>query len=330
MPLISSDALFEKMTQGLVRNGVSQTNALSVARALCQAQIDGQGGHGVSRICSYAAQAASGKVDGQATPRIATQQGGVVHIDAADGFAYPALDLAIQTLAILTPQQGIACAGIFNSHHFGVAGRTVERLAENGLIGIICGNAPAAMAPWGGSSPLFGTNPLAFACPRIEHEPLVIDLSLSEVARGKVMLAAKEGRDVPISWGKDASGQPTHDPHKIIGGGTMTPMGGAKGAALALMVEILSSALIGANFSKDATSFFDAEGPPPRVGQLILAIDPEAFGGQQFQARVETLLSLVLEQNGTRLPGTTRMENRKLPEVQLSEALLNDLNSLSD
>ena len=325
MPFLSPSELTKALSKRLTDAGVSTENANSVARALCQAQLDGQGGHGVSRIASYAAQAVSGKVNGQATPTILNRQGGLIRIDAQNGFAYPALDLAIETLTDSSNEYGIMAVGITRSHHFGVAGWTVERLAKLGLIGIICGNAPAAMAPWGGSEALFGTNPLAFACPRRNSDPLVIDLSLSEVARGKVMLAQKEGRAIPDTWGKDKAGNPTTDPNDIIDGGTMTPMGGVKGASLALMVEILSSALVGANFSSDATSFFHAEGAPPNVGQLIIAINPKAMGDLGFTERVEILLHNMQSQAGVRLPGTRRLNNRKAKKIEISDVLFNDL-----
>ena len=325
MQSLTRDELKTLLHLRLTQSGVSPKNAESVANALCQAQVDGHEGHGVSRIASYVAQVQSGKVNGQANPTIVFNHGGMIRIDAQNGFAYPALDLAIQVLINNSNSHGISAVGITQSHHFGVAGWTVERLAQNGLIGIICGNAPAAMAPWGGSKALFGTNPLAFACPRASVDPLVIDLSLSEVARGKVMVAQKEGRRIPDTWGKDKSGAPTDDPSAILKGGTMTPMGGVKGASLALMVEILSSALIGANFSVNATSFFDADGDAPNVGQLIIAINPQAMGDLNFVLRVEELLAMMLSQPGVRLPGTRRMQNRAKSRIELSEVLFKEL-----
>ena len=154
---------------------------------------------------------------------------------------------------------GIAAAGFTRSHHFGVVGYHVERLAEAGLVALAFGNTPKAIAPWGGSRPLFGTNPVAFAAPLRGRPPIVIDLALSQVARGKILTAAQKGEPIPDGWAVDEQGQPTTDAAAALKG-ALQPIGGAKGAALALMVEVLGVALTGASFGFEASSFFDAEG----------------------------------------------------------------------
>jgi (2R)-3-sulfolactate dehydrogenase (NADP+) len=203
---------------------------------------------------------------------------------------------------------------VANSHHFGMAGFHVEQPARRGLVALAFGNSPAAIAPWGGGKPLFGTNPIAFACPRLRGEPpLVIDLSLSKVARGKVMLAAQRGEPIPEGWALDAEGRPTTDAKAALAG-AMLPMGEAKGAALVMMVEILAAALTGSHFGHEASSFFDSAGGPPRVGQFFLLVDPARFGGDGFGARVEELCAAILAQPGTRIPGGRRLELRARAE----------------
>jgi (2R)-3-sulfolactate dehydrogenase (NADP+) len=323
----TQDELTALMTQALERHKVSHTNAQSVATALAQAQCDGQAGHGVSRIKSYCLQAQSGKVNGMATPAVVAQTQAAVRIDAANGFAFAAIDLALDELVKRSQTQGIACASITRSHHFGVAGWHVERLAMQGMVGLIVGNSPAAIAPQGGAKPLFGTNPIAFAAPMQDDAPLVIDLSLSQVARGKVMVAAKEGQSIPEGWGLDIHGNPTTDPHAVLAG-SMLPMGQAKGAALVLMVEILSAALAGANFGFEASSFFEAEGEPPGVGQTLLCFNPDLMSGGAFATRLETLLAAILVQDGTRLPGSRRLTQREQAQtagITLSSTLYDEL-----
>ena len=134
-------------------------------------------------------------------------------------------------------------------------------------------NTPGAIAPWGGATAVFGTNPIAFACPLPDAAPIVVDLSLSKVARGNILAARQKGERIPEGWALDAAGKPTTDPQAALAG-TMLPLGDAKGTALALMVELLAAGLTGANYAAEATSFLDAEGPPPGTGQLIIAIDP--------------------------------------------------------
>ncbi|MDJ0608493.1 MAG: Ldh family oxidoreductase [Kiloniellales bacterium] len=310
---LSVPALEDLGVRILTRHGVSAANAAAVTRALVAAEIDGKKGHGASRLPSYAAQAASGKVDGGAVPTCARVGAAGLRIDAGHGFAYPALELAIEELGALAPRSAVAAAAVTRSHHFGQAGYHVEALAGKGLIGLVFGNSPKAIAPWGGRDGIFGTNPIAFAAPRTGAAPLVIDLSMSKVARGKIMVAAKEGKPIPEGWALDAEGRPTTDAEAAMAG-TMVPLGEAKGAALAVMVEVLAAALTGANLGFEASSFFSAEGPPPGVGQFLLAFDPAAFSGGGFAERLETLLAAMLAQDGVRLPGSRRLEARARAE----------------
>ena len=314
----------------LEHHNTCEENALSVAKALVAAEADGQRGHGLSRVPSYAAQAASGKVNGRATPIVVDNKPAAIRIDAANGFAFPAFDLAIKELTNLTAEAGMAAASIFRSHHFGQAGYHAERLAENGLVALVFGNSPQAIAPWGGNKGVFGTNPIAFAAPRANGLPLLIDLSLSKSARGKVMLAQQKGESIPEGWALDEHGQPTTDPDAALKG-TMLPMGDAKGAALVMMVEILAVGLSGANYGYEATSFFTAEGEPPGVGQLILAFDPVFFSGGSFTTRLEDLVHEILQQDNTRIPGSGRSVLRDKAQqqgLQIPANLMEQLNTL--
>ena len=305
----SWNALEELAQDALQRCGARPDVARSVARALIAAEADGQYGHGLRRLESYCPQVKAGKVDGTAEPELTETAGATARVDARCGFAYPALELAVDWLAGRTPSTGVAAAGIFHSHHCGVAGHWMERLAEKGLVGLMFANTPSAMAPAGGTTPLFGTNPIAFAAPRGDGSPVVVDLSLSKVARGKIMAARQKGEAIPEGWAIDKDGQPTTDPAAALAG-AMVPIGDAKGAALALMVEVLAAGLTGANFSHQASSFLDARGAPPATGQLLLAFAPGALGGEGFTARMEALCEAVLSQPGTRLPGASRAEGR--------------------
>ncbi|MEM9343681.1 MAG: Ldh family oxidoreductase [Pseudomonadota bacterium] len=290
--------------------GVTDASAWSVARALVAAEVDGQKGHGFSRIVAYAAQVQSGKVAGDAEPRVAERKAAMIRVDAGHGFAFPAMDLAIDELAGMVANAGMAAAAIWRSHHCGQLGAHVERLAERGFAALMVANTPKAMAPWGGHAALFGTNPIAFAAPRADRPPLVIDLSLSKVARGKVMAASRTGDPIPEGWALDVEGNPTTDP-KAAMAGTMIPAGDAKGAALALLVEVLAATLTGAKHSNEATSFFDAEGAPPGVGQFLVAFET----GSGFAERLEELLSEIAGQ-GARVPGTRRLEARARVEAE--------------
>jgi (2R)-3-sulfolactate dehydrogenase (NADP+) len=316
----------------LVACNTSEVNARSVARALTQAEIDGQKGHGLSRVPSYAAQAKAGKVDGHAVPEARRTRPGSLMVDCRHGFAFPAFDLVIAQLPALAAANGIAAAGFTRSHHFGVAGRHVERLAEAGLVALAFGNTPQAMAPWGGRRPLFGTNPIAFAAPLGSRPPLVVDMALSQVARGKILTAAQKGEAIPEGWAVDEQGRPTTDAKEALKG-ALQPIGGAKGAALALVVEVLAVALTGARFGFEASSFFDAEGPPPGVGQLLVALDPGAFGGTEaFAERMASLAGMIQGNGDARLPGERRLALRQKAAregVSVDSKLLADVRALA-
>jgi (2R)-3-sulfolactate dehydrogenase (NADP+) len=298
------------VAKALEASNVDPQNAGSVARALVAAEAAGQGGHGLRRLPAYAAQARAGKVDGHAKPSSTQPTPAGLRVDAQHGFAYPALDLAVQDLPAITKRQGIAFAAIGRSHHAGVMGLTVERLADAGLVAMMFANTPAAMAAWGGKAPVYGTNPIAFAAPLPGADPIVIDLAMSKVARGKIMAAQLKGVDIPSGWAMDRNGEATTDPAEALAG-TMMPLGEAKGAALALMVEILAAALTGANYSFEASSLFDDKGHPPSLGQMIIAIDPKASSGSDTAARLAMLAAELTSDPGVRLPGRRGQNSRR-------------------
>ena len=327
MPTLSLAEAHDLVARALLRCATSEANATVVARALVAAEADGLKGHGLSRVPSYAAQAKVGKIDGCAQQFVTRPKPAVVAVDAAHGFAFPALDAAVAVLPDVARAQGVAVASIRRSHHAGAAGHPVERLAEAGLVALLFANTPAAMAPWGGSRGLFGTNPIAFACPLPDRAPIVVDLSLSKVARGNILAAKQRGEAIPEGWALDASGRPTTDPEAALAG-TMAPLGDAKGTALALMVELLAAGLTGAVYAADASSFLDAEGPPPGTGQLIIALDPGSLGGEGAAGRFVALAEAIEEQAGARLPGARRLENRARAEREglvVAEGLLAEI-----
>jgi (2R)-3-sulfolactate dehydrogenase (NADP+) len=305
------------------RYGCNPQNAASVAQALVDAEMDGLNGHGLSRLSSYRGMLESGKVDGKANCIGERTAPGVLSVDASRGFAYPAIDLAVDLLPDIANGQGIAAAAIRRSNHAGAIGHPVERLARKGLVALMFANSPGAMAPWGGRTPVFGTNPIAFSAPLTGSDPIVIDLSLSRVARGTLLTAKQKRQRIPEGWALDPDGNPTNDPDAGLAG-TMLPMGDAKGAALALMVEVLSACIPGARLAFEASSFLDKKGPPPETGQFIIAISSNVFGENHFSARIIALAAAINEQAGARLPGSRRFKLRaenRARGIQLPEEI---------
>jgi (2R)-3-sulfolactate dehydrogenase (NADP+) len=311
MPTRSITELTTLATDALMRAGASREMAASTAQALVAAEARHLASHGLARVPQYCSHLRSGRVDGQAVARVHQTRPAALLVDAADGLAFPACDLAVREAIRAARACGAAFAGVTNSHHAGAAARHLEPVAAAGMVGLAFSNSPGAMPAWGGKRPLFGTNPIAAVFPRrarpgMEQQPLVIDLSLSEVARGKLMVAAREGRSIPEGWALDKDGNPTTDPRAGMEG-MMLPAGGVKGAMLALVVELLCCALTGAAFGFEADSFFPAEGNRPRIGQAFMVVDPGALAGDDaFHERIETLVAAMLADEDVRLPGARR------------------------
>jgi (2R)-3-sulfolactate dehydrogenase (NADP+) len=308
MPLFDLTELTRVAAQALRRAGANDEMAAITAEALVEAEAQGLASHGVSRVAQYATHLRNGRVDGTAIPGIVRSKRGALLVDARSGLAFPACRLAVAQASERATILGVAFAGVTNSHHFGVAAHHLAPVAAAGMAGLAFGNSPAAMPPAGGKRPLFGTNPIAAVFPRASGAALTIDLALSEVARGQVMMAAKRGEPIPLGWALDRDGVPTTDAQAALTG-SMLPMGGAKGAMLALVVELLACALTGAAMGFEADSFFVDEGNRPRLGQAFLVLDPDALAGRGvYLERVEALVAIMLEEPGVRLPGHRRDE----------------------
>lgn len=325
LPLSEAQAL---VAGALQRAGASEAMARSTARALVLAESQGIGSHGLSRVAQYATHLGNGRADGAAVPVVRARKGGALVVDAAEGLAFPACDLAVAEAMAAAREHGIAIAGVVRSHHCGVLVDHLRPVAAAGLVGLGFANSPSAMPAAGGRHAIFGTNPVAAIFPRQAADPLMIDLSLSEVARGKVALAAKDGKPIPLGWALDAEGNPTTDAKAALNG-SMLPLGAVsspKGAMLALVVELLVTALIGANFGFEASSFFVDEGNRPGIGQTFVVIDPGALAGSAgYLARVEVLVAEMLRDDGVRLPGVRREQLRHKAEaegIEVSDALI--------
>ncbi|MGA0025005.1 MAG: Ldh family oxidoreductase [Burkholderiales bacterium] len=305
MPGLSLAELTDLATRALKRAGASKAMAVSTAQALVAAEAEGLSGHGLSRVGLYAQHLREGRADGKAKPKIIRKTGATCLIDAGGGLAFPAAALAVSEVIKRARRSGIAFTGVTNSHHFGAAAYHLAPVAAAGMVGLAFTNSPAAINAWGGRKAFFGTNPVAAIFPRKAAAPVVIDLSLTEVTRGKIMLMAKEGKPIPPGWAVDRDGNPTTDAQAALTG-SLTAIGGVKGTALALMVEALCVALTGAALSRENDSYFEP-GNKPRIGHAILAIDPAALAGTEtYHARMEDMITAMLADEGVRLPGARR------------------------
>lgn len=331
MPDVSIPELTDLATRALKRAGASKTMATATAQALVVAEAEGLSGHGLSRVALYAQHLREGRADGRAKPKLVRKTGATCLIDAGGGLAFPAAALAVKEAIKRAQRHGIAFAGVTNSHHFGAAAYHLAPIAAAGMAGIALTNSPAAINAWGGKKAFFGTNPIAAIFPRRNAAPVVIDLSLTEVTRGKIMLMAKEGKPIPPGWAVDRDGNPTTSAQAALTG-SLTAIGGVKGAALALMVEALCVALTGAALSRENDSYFEP-GNKPCIGHALIAIDPRALAGADtYYARMEDMIAAMLADEGVRLPGARRQQaiaQARAVGIAIAENLHQELRKLA-
>lgn len=288
----------------LMNAGCNDENADAVAECVFQAERHGAHSHGLFRMPGYLASLKSGKVNGTAAPKLSNPKPAVLAVDGDGGYAPLAHRTMAKPLAELADTQGVAVGALTNTFHFAALWQEVEMLADQGVIAIACTAFKPALPPAGGSRPLYGTNPLAFAWPRDGDRPLVFDQASAVMARGEVMIAAREGHTLPEGVGITAEGKPTTDPNEILKG-ALLPFGGYKGASIALMIELLAGALIGEQMSFEAAQTDNNDGGPPRGGEFILAISRLHDGAG---TSAEALFAKMLEQEGVRLPADRRRQ----------------------
>lgn len=326
-----AQSLLQLACTALERAGANHRMAEAAARHLVRAEAQGLPTHGLSRVPFYCGMLRGGRADGAAQPIMVAERAGACLIDNRDGLPYVSAQWAVEEAIQRARRNAIAFAGIRNSGHVGVLGIHVEAIAQAGMVGFGFTNSPAAMPPWGGKKPLFGTNPMAAAFPRPGKAPIIVDLALTTVVRGRIMMAMKRGERIPEGWALDRNGKPTTDPKEAIEHGSLFPIGGAKGAMLALVFELICAALTGAAIGPEADSFFSEEGNRPRIGQAFMAIDPGALAGMKtYWERTEAVVCAMLSDPEVRLPGARRFaaEESARKGIEVPDDLLAQIEKL--
>ncbi|MEM7081733.1 MAG: Ldh family oxidoreductase [Pseudomonadota bacterium] len=328
---LSVDQIRALAAECLIRHGCNETNANAVATTIAHAERDGCHSHGLMRLAGYVAALDSGKVNGHANPRTMQIAPAVLRVDGDGGFAPLALAESRDEFIALTQHTGIAAMGIANTHHFAALWAEVEPLATAGLCAMACVSYKPAVIPAGGQQPLYGTNPMAFGWPRKDAPPVLFDQASAVMARGEVMLAAREGHTLPEGVGVDKAGQPTTDPNAILDGALLA-FGGHKGSSIAMMIELLAGPLIGEVLSLEAAANDNNDGGPPRGGEFLLAMDPSRFGDADGWAdHAEALFARISAQPGARLPSSRRYEARATAlrnGVEISRAVHDKIRAL--
>lgn len=289
MPTVDAAKLKRFAADILKAAGISDEDAEVNAECLILANLRGVDSHGVLRLIQYVNSIKDGHINPRPNVRIVSRRGvtGIVDADGGYGFrpSYMAVDLAVE----LAEEMGAGVVAVRNSHHYGMGAIYPMRAAEKGFIGFITTTSQAILSPPGGRRPVVGNNPIAWAVPRRKPlPPIVLDMALSQVAFGRIRLAAAEGRPIPEGWAFDRQGRPTTDAAEALSAGLLAPVGGHKGYGLSVISELIAGVMTGSPFGFNSDAHANAKGG---VGHLVMAIRPDFFiDEQEFYQQVEELV----------------------------------------
>ena len=288
----------------LIGNGVSHSNATIVARCLVEADLRGVDTHGMNRIPSYMARIRQGVLDPKASPTLRQVTPAVAQVDGHNGFGFLAAHMGMAAAIRMAQDVGIGMVSVKHSNHFGMSAWVVQQALDAGMMSLVFTNSSPALPVWGGKSKLMGVSPIACGAPGGKGRPFIVDMAPSVAARGKIYKAKRRGEKIPKDWALDAEGKQTDDPAKALEG-VMLPMGGPKGSALAVMMDVFSGVLSGSAFAGHVTNPYDPS-KPADVGHFLVAIKPDLFMGlEEFKERMDYLYQRVI--GSDRMAGVDRI-----------------------
>ncbi len=332
--LRSASSLCAFATAVLERAGMQLDEAETIASFLVEANLRGVDGHGVLRLPQYVASIRAGEINTRPAVTV-RRRGATAVVDAGGGYGFTPSALGMQTAISIAGELGAGVVTVANSHHFGMASFYALRAAESGYIGIALSNTVAVLPAPGGLAPLVGNDPIAIAVPREHDEPVFVDLALSKASWGKISLSAARDEPIPRGWAYDRHGRETTDAAEALAANLLVPIGGAKGFALATLLELLTGALSGSPVGPAADGHSHRAGG---CGHLLIALDPESFGDRaRFASSVEQLAaafarSPTIDGAPARLPGSRNAATRakRMEEgVPMSEDVRVKLNELA-
>ncbi|KAF9695625.1 hypothetical protein EKO04_006408 [Ascochyta lentis] len=288
----------------LVGNGVSKDNAIIVAKCLIEADLRGVDTHGINRIPSYMARIREGVLDPAASPTLHRVTPVVAQVDGHNGFGFLAAHMGMAAAIDMAKEFGMGMVSVKHSNHFGMSAWVVQQALDAGMMSLVFTNSSPALPVWGGKSKLMGVSPIACGAPAGKGRPFIVDMAPSVAARGKIYKALRRGEKIPGDWALDKDGQQTQDPAKALEG-VMLPMGGPKGSAIAIMMDVFSGVLSGSAFAGHVTNPYDPS-KPADVGHFLVAIKPDLFMSiEEFKERMDYLYQRVV--GSDRMSGTDRI-----------------------
>ncbi len=316
----------------LIAYGLAPHVAESSARQITMADAWGRGSHGLLRLPHYLRRISAGGIDKESKLTTIKDKGPVLSLDGNGGMGHYQASQASALATERAENYGVSVVSVANSNHCGVLGLYVLDMVSRGFIGLAFTNGPAVMPAWGGNKAILSTSPLACGIPA-KPRPAIIDLATSTVARGRIAQAAAKEEEIPDGWAFDANGDPTNDAKAALFG-MLAPMAGAKGFALALMVEALTGGLVGPSLSNDVADPLSLNdiSRPQGLSHLLIAIDPSAFSDDNgASSRLDRMAEQVISTNG-RLPGTSRPlpdEVTDTTEVEVADSVASEIIQLA-
>lgn len=284
-----------RLVQDILKgNGVSAENAATVAQCLVAADLRGVDTHGMNRIPSYMERIRQGVLDAGAQPELKQVTPVVAQVDGRNGFGFVAAHMGMAAAIDAAKVYGIGLASVKHSNHFGMSAWVVQQALDADMMSLVFTNSSPALPAWGGREKLMGVSPIACGAPgQGAMESFILDMAPSVAARGKIYKAKRRGEKIPLDWALDADGRPTDDAEAALGG-VMLPMGGPKGSALAIMMDVFSGVLSGSAFAGHVTNPYDPSRPAD-VGHFLVAIKPDLFMDlAEFRERMQYLYQRVV------------------------------------
>jgi LDH2 family malate/lactate/ureidoglycolate dehydrogenase len=289
--LVSHDNANAYVKAVLQANNVSETDAAVTAHCLVAADLRGVDTHGVNRIPSYLARIRQGVLDPTAQPTITEKTPVVAQVDGKNAFGFVAARLGMEKAIDMAKTYGIGMVSVKHSNHFGMSAWLVQQALDAGMMSLVFTNSSPALPVWGGKEKLMGVSPIACGAPGSEHD-FILDMAPSVAARGKIYKAKRRGEKIPVDWALDKDGNRTDDPSAALEG-VMLPMGGPKGSALSVMMDVFSGVLSGSAFAGHVTNPYDPS-KPADVGHFLIAMKPDLFlSSDEFKQRMEYLYNRV-------------------------------------
>ncbi len=318
--------------------GMSETDANSLVENLLLSDMRGIRSHGMNRLIGYVERIERGVTSATAQPSLTMDQGAVFSMNGNNGMGSTIGTITMKECIHRAQEYGVSFATVNNASHYGFGGYYAMMASANNMIGFTICNTPALVAPFGGADPMLGTNPLSVAIPANRYPDLVLDMATSTVAKAKIALALKEGKSIPLGWALDPDGNPTTDPAQA-NIGTLVPLGGAKGYALSLIIDVLCSCLAGGKNSRKIQRMFENPTEPSEVGYFMGAIDISKFlDVNEFKARVDSVFDEI--KAGKPAPGFSEImipgeieynltQKSAKEGIDISDAIFNELQRIA-